>query len=156
VFYFKPILVLFNVVPVWISLILFARLLDRHATNDWAWFFGLAAAAWGTYLFAFDQTLNNHTIAASSAFFAIYAFVRIWDDGVRSPWAFAAAGFFGAFCACNELPAALFGIVLFLALLVRFPRRTLLAFAPAAAIPCAAFLATQYLAFGQFRPVYEE
>jgi len=39
---------------------------------------------------------------------------------------------------------------------IRSPARTLLFFAPAAAVPCAAFLATQYYAFGQFRPVYEE
>ncbi len=26
----------------------YARLLDRHAANDWAWFFSLVAAAWGT------------------------------------------------------------------------------------------------------------
>jgi hypothetical protein len=156
VFYFKPVIVLLNVVPLWVMLVLFARLLDRVAENDWAWFFSLFAAALGTLLFAFDSTLNNHTIAATSAFFAIYPFLRIWDDGARSPWYFAAAGFFAAFCACNELPAASFGILLFLVLLARFPAKTLLFFAPAAAIPCAAFLATQYMAFGQFRPVYEE
>ena len=33
----------------------------------------LFAAAWGTLLFTFDQTLNNHTVAAYSAFFAMYA-----------------------------------------------------------------------------------
>jgi hypothetical protein len=156
VFYLKPVIVLLNVVPLWVMLVLYARLLDRIAANDWAWFFGLFSAALGTLLIAFDSTLNNHTIAAMSAFFALVPFLRIWDDGVRSAWAFAASGFFAAFCACNELPAALFGVLLFLLLLVRFPRRTILYFAPAAAIPCAAFLATQYLALGQFRPAYEE
>ena len=115
VFYLKPMVVLLNVVPLWLMLVLYARLLDRVAGNDWAWFFSLFSAAMGTLLFAFDSTLNNHTIAAASAFFALYPFLRIWDDGVRSRWAFAAAGFFGAFCACNELPAALFGVLLFLA-----------------------------------------
>jgi hypothetical protein len=156
VFYFKPVVVLLNVVPLWLMLVLYARLLDRIALNDWAWFFSLFSAALGTLLFAFDTTLNNHTIAAMCAFFALYPFVRIWDDGVRSGWAFAAAGFFAASCACNELPAAIFGLLLFLLLVIRFPARTVLFFAPAAAIPCAAFLATQYYAFGQFRPVYEE
>jgi hypothetical protein len=156
VFYLKPVVVLLNVVPLWAMLVLYARLLDREAGNDWAWLFSLSAAAWGTLLLAFDQTLNNHTVAAAAAFFAIYALVRIWDEGAQSPGLFALAGFSGAFCACNELPAALFGILLFLMLLARFPRSTLLWFVPAAAIPCAAFLATQYLAFGQFRPVYEE
>ena len=107
VFYFKPVVVLLNVVPLWLMLVLYARLLDRIAMNDWAWFLSLFSAALGTLLIAFDSTLNNHTLAAVSAFFAIYPFLRIWDDGVPSPWYFAAAGFFAAFCACNELPAAL-------------------------------------------------
>jgi hypothetical protein len=156
VFYLKPIIVLVNVVPMLVFLVLYARFLDRYAANDWAWCFALVAGACGTYLIAFDQTLNNHTVAAYSAFFALYAFLRIWDDGATGFVPFAAAGFFAAFCSCNELPAALFGVLFFLMLLARFPRQTLLFFVPAAAIPCAAFLATQYAAFGTFRPVYEE
>jgi hypothetical protein len=156
IFYFKPIVVLLNVLPLWLMLVLYARLLDRIALDDWTWFFCLFSASLGTLLIPFDSTLNNHTIAAFSAFFALYPFLRIWDYGVRSVWAFAAAGFFGAFCACNELPAALFGILLFLLLFIRAPAKTMLFFVPAAAIPIAAFLATQYYAFGQFRPVYEE
>jgi hypothetical protein len=156
VYYFKPIIILFNVVPFLVFLVLYARLLDRHAANDWAWFFSLFAAAYATLLLAFDQTLNNHTVAAWSAFFSLYALVRIVADG-RENWAyFATAGFFGAFAACNELPAALFGVLLFLVLLVRSPGRTLFAFVPAALVPCAAFLVTQFIAIGQFTPVYEQ
>ncbi len=156
VYYFKPIIILFNVVPYFVFLILYARLLDRHARNDWAWFFSLFAAAWGTFLFSFNQTLNNHTVAAYSAFFALYPLIRIFNDGERRAFYFLMAGFFGGFCACNELPAALFGILLFLLLLVRFPKKTLAYFVPAAAIPCVAFLVTEFLAFGQITPVYEE
>lgn len=156
VLYFKPIVVLLNVVPLTIFLVLYARFLDRHASNDWAWFLSLAGASWGTLLFVFDQTLNNHTIAATSAFLAIYALTRIWDEEMRGLRWFALAGFFAAFCATNELPAAVFGILIFLMLLIRFPKPTLVAFVPAAIVPCVAFLITQYLAFGQFRPVYEE
>jgi hypothetical protein len=156
VFYFKPIIILLNVVPFLIVLILYARLLDRTAENDWSWFASLFTAALGTLLFAFNPTLNNHTVAAWAAFFSIYLLQTIWAEEKRSGFRFAAVGLLGAFCACNELPAALFGILLFLILLVRFPRRTLTFFVPAAAIPCAAFLITQYLAFGQFKPVYEE
>ncbi len=39
IFYFKPILILLNVIPFGLFLILFARVLDRYAANDWAWFF---------------------------------------------------------------------------------------------------------------------
>ncbi len=156
VFYFKPIIVLLNVVPSLLFLICFARLLDRYAANDWAWMASLFAAAWGTLLFTFDQTLNNHTVAAYSGFFALYAVLKIWDDEAPSRINFLAAGFFAAFCACNELPAALFGLLLFLVLLVKWPSRTLAYFMPAAVIPCLAFLATQYAAMGQFKPAYEE
>ncbi len=174
VFYFKPIVVLFNVVPYLAFLILFARLLDRHVRSDWAWFAGLVAAAWGTPLTIFNTTLNNHSIAAFSTFFAVYSLLRIWesprapvdrdrdrdrnDDDApapRTPYlAYASAGFWGAFAACNELPAAAFGILLFLLVLVRSRRGTLAAFIPAAAIPCLFFLATLYLATGGLKPTY--
>ena len=156
VFYFKPIVLLFNLVPVLVTLLAYGRFLDRHAPNDWAWFLALTTAAFATPLFIFNQTLNNHSVAAWSAYFATAALIRVWDDDRPPLGAFIAAGFFGAFCACNELPAALFGILLFALLLYRHPRRTLLAFVPAAIVPCAAFLATQYLALGQLKPVYEE
>lgn len=156
VYYFKPIIILLNVLPYLIFLILYARLLDEFAANDWAWFFGLVAAAWATPLLVFDQTLNNHSVAAFSAFFATFALIRILGAERPSAVWFAIAGFFGAFCACNELPAALFGLLLFAGLLKHDLRRTLLVFVPFALVPCAAFLATQYAAFGQFMPVYEE
>ena len=50
VFYFKPTIVLLNTAPLLIFLILYARLLDRYAPNDWAWSLSLVAAAWGTQL----------------------------------------------------------------------------------------------------------
>lgn len=156
ILYFKPVIILFNVVPYVVFLILYARLLDRYAPNDWAWFLALFAAAWGNYLLVFNSSLNNHTIAAYSAFFAIDAFIKLWEDGPEKIRNFWLAGFWAAFTACNEIPAGLFGAILFLLLVARFPRRTLLAFVPAALVPLAAFFATQYLAFGQLRPVYEE
>ena len=52
--------------------------------------------------------------------------------------------------------AGIFGALLFLVLLAKAPRSTMLYFVPAALVPLLAFFATQYLAFGQFKPVYEE
>ncbi len=156
VYYFKPVTVSLNILPMMIFLILFARLLDRFAPNDWAWMASLFAAAFGTYLLAFDQTLNNHTIAAYSAFFALYAAIKVRDEPDSSGWNYATCGFFGGFTACNELPAALFGVLLFLMVVTKSPRKALLAFLPAAIVPIAAFLVTQYVAMGQFTPVYEE
>ena len=157
VFYFKPVIVLLNVVPLLIVLVLYARLLDRYGGER----LGLVrqpvrGGAGDAPLRVRPDAEQPHGRGLGGVLRDLPAADdlgrREGDRRVR----FAAAGFFGAFCACNELPAALFGVLLFLMLLVRFPGRTLMFFVPAAAIPCVAFLATQYLAFGQFKPVYEE
>ncbi len=154
ILYFKPIILLLNVLPFGIFLVLYARLLDRHAASDWSWFISLFVATWGTQLFAFTDALSNHTIGAFCAFFAAYSALRIWEGGTGDGYPFALAGFFGALCACNELPATLFGCLIFIELFARDPRRTLLYFVPAACVPCLAFLAIQYLAFGSLIPAY--
>ena len=155
IFYFKPIIVLSNVIPYGLFLVFFSRLLDRYAANDWSWLFCLVAAAFGTYLLPFTQTLNNHTIAAFSVFFALYSFLCVWDAGDLRGWRFAAAGFLGAFAATNELPALAFLAALFGLLVIRFPKKTLAWFVPAAAIPIAAFFAAQYAVFGAVKLAYE-
>ena len=132
IFYFKPIVLLLNVLPFGVFLILYARLLDSYAANDWAWFFCLVAAAFATYLLPFTQTLNNHTVAAFSAFFALYHVIGIWGHEEQSGWRFAAAGFFAAFAVANELPALAFLALLFVMLVGIYPRQTLLCFVPAA------------------------
>jgi hypothetical protein len=155
IFYFKPIVVLLNVVPFGILLVLYARVLDSHAANEWAWLFCLVAAAFGTYLLPFTQTLNNHTVAAFSAFFSLYQLFSIWDREEPSGWRFGAAGFFAAFAAANELPALAFLVLLFGLLLVSFPGQTIRFFLPAAFVPITAFMATQYAVFGEFKLAYE-
>ncbi len=155
IFYFKPIILLLNILPYAIFLVLFARLLDRLALGDWTWFFCLIAAAFGTYLLPFTQTLNNHTIAAWSVFFAVYSFLRIWDEGMLNGWRFAATGFFAAFAAANDLPALALLPLLFGLLVLRHPRETLIYFVPAALIPIVAFLAAQYAVFGEVKLAYE-
>jgi hypothetical protein len=155
IFYFKPIVLLLNVLPFGVFLILYARLLDSYAANDWAWFFSLVAAAFATYLLPFTQTLNNHTVAAFSAFFALHQVVAIWGDEEQSGWRFAAAGFFAAFAVANELPALAFLVLLLAVLFVSYPRQTLLCFIPGAAVPIAAFIAAQYAVFGEFKLAYE-
>ncbi|MGO8898305.1 MAG: hypothetical protein ACLQU5_08130 [Isosphaeraceae bacterium] len=155
VFYFKAVLLLLNILPFCLFLILYSRVLDRYAGNDWAWFFSLVAAALGTYLLPFTQILNNHAVAAFSAFFALYHFLRIWDEGMLSRWRFAAVGFGAAFTAVNELPALSF-LGLIAGLLLRHPRQTLLCLVPAALVPIAASVAAQHAAVGELKLVYTE
>ena len=68
-------------------------------------------------------------------------------------WVFVLTGFCASFAACNELPAAAFASGLGLLLLWRYPRPTLLGFVPAALVPVAALLLTNYLAVGGLLPV---
>ena len=156
VFYLKTVLLLLNIIPFAIFLVLYARVLDRVSTSDWSWLFSLVAAAFGTYLTAFIQTLNNHTVAAFSAFFALYQFLRISEDDDPSPWRFAAVGLFAAFTAANEIPALAFLGLVWLLLLARKPRKTLLFCTPAALVPLVASVAEQYAALGELKLAYSE
>ena len=155
VFYFDPAVIILNIIPFALFLVFFARALDRYAANDWAWLLALVVAAFGTFLLPYTQTLNNHTIGAFCAFFSLYHFLRILDEGLHSGWRFAAAGFFAGLTAASELPALAFPALLFPMLLVRHPLRTLLFFLPAALIPMAAFVGLQFLEFGEFFLPYE-
>ncbi|HKI34401.1 MAG TPA: hypothetical protein VKA46_21280 [Gemmataceae bacterium] len=150
------ILLTFNALPWGVALFLLARLAERHGSTDWGRLFVLAAACFGTFVTTFSVTLNNHTVAAWSAMFALYAAVRVWEDGAAPFYLFPMAGFFAAFTACNELPAASFAVALFLLLLWRAPGYTLAGFVPAALVPVAAFFVTNYLALGTWLPAYEK
>ncbi len=82
------------------------------------------------------------------------------DDAAGSPgggwrW-FVLAGFFAGFTAVNELPATAFAFGLGLLILPRFPKKTLLAFAPAALLPVAALTATNYAELGEIKPAYSK
>lgn len=149
----RTILFTVNWLPMVICLVLLARLAERFGTSDWGRIYVVAAAGLATFLSTFLTTLNNHTVAAQATLLALYPFLGIYCDGRRDAGRFLLTGLFSAWAACNEMPAALFGVAIFLLCLVRAPRPTLLYFAPAAAVPCAAFLFTNYLAVGQIVPV---
>jgi hypothetical protein len=137
-------------------LILLARLVEQFGASDWGRLYVLAAGCFGTFMTTFAVTLNNHTVAACTALFALYPALQIWSRGERRAGFFLAAGFFAALTATNELPAASFAVALLALLLLRAPGRILLLAVPAAALPVAAALATNYLAVGQLRPAYSE
>ena len=167
------ILLTVNWLPFVISLVLLARLVERLGTTDWGRLFAFAAGCFATYQTTFAIALNNHTVACWSALFALYFALPLFAERERkhddsSPLppppsslppphsSLLFAGFFAAFTACNELPAASLAVVLFVLLLIRWPRPTLLYFVPAALVPVAAFFVTNYLAIGQWTPAYGE
>lgn len=143
-----------NLVPLVIFLFLFSRLLDRLAPDPWVRTYALAAACLGTFLTGFSITLNNHTIAAFSSFFALYPAFLIWREGRRAGRLFALAGFFAGFAAVNEFPAAAFLVVLGMGLAWKARRQTLTWFLPLALLPIAGHLTTNYLVTGGLQPAY--
>jgi len=150
----RIILVLVNLAPLIVYLELYRRLLGRFGFAPATRLYCLAAAAGATYLTGYCATLNNHTVAAFSAFFALCCLLRIRYDQKRQAGWFAAAGFFAAFAGCNDLPALALTLAV-LVYLVRLDReRTLRWFLPAASVPVAAFLVTNYLATGGLLPYY--
>lgn len=154
----RTILLLVNALPFGVSLWLLARLAGRYGATEGVRLFVVAAAAFGTMVTPFLITLNNHTIATFSVMFAWYAVLRCWRRAARAgtppAWRdLIAAGFFSAFAACNEMPALAFTAALFGVLVWYWPRRTLVAFLPAALVPALAFFGANLADVGQWRPI---
>ena len=147
-------LVLVNLVPLVVSFLLLARLVERFGTTDWGRIFVMAAAAFGTFLTTFAVVLNNHVPAAVCATVALYAGIRVWFDDERRLVYLAIAGLFGALTASNELPAFSLFAVLSAALLWKAPRETLVAYVPAALVVAVGFFGTNWVAHRSLRPPY--
>ena len=152
------VLLLVNIVPFAASLLIWIAILNRCSLQPWTRLFGLAIAAFGTLLTPFLMTLNNHTVAAASTMFTIYALIRILqsDDESRPGWAFALCGLSVAWTAANELPAFLLVAISFVLAYRSSPRQTFLYFLPAAAIPLIAFVASNVIATGSVKPTYAD
>ncbi len=148
------ILIVSNIVPLLIGFILLGRIVERYGTTDWGRIFVMACATWGTFLTTYAVTLNNHLPAAISVLIAVYAGLLVWRERKLCWSYFVIAGLFSAFAAANELPAVSFLVLIAIALAIRSPLKTLVAFVPSAAIIVAAFFYTNHLAHGTWRPAY--
>lgn len=143
-----------NVLPLLVMFLVIAAVAERLGTTDWGCIFVVAAATLGTQLNTFAIVINNHLPAAVTAAVTLYAWMRIRIDGdVRRRW-FLVAGLFAALTVANELPALAFLCAVALALLWRYPRPTLIWFAPAALLVVAAYFAANYAAHASLRPPY--
>jgi hypothetical protein len=152
----RTLLITINLLPFIFYLIVLSRLVDRLCTTDWARLFVFATAGFGTFVSGFMGGLNNHTVAATGALFAVYQCLRIHLDDDRRPWRFGLAGLLAGWTLCNELPSAALaaGVMLWLA---RLSFRDTLRYAlPALLVPIAAYGLTQYLAVGTLTPTYAQ
>jgi hypothetical protein len=150
----RTILLTINWAPFVLYLILFARLAERLGTTDWGRLFVFSAAAFGTFVSGFLASLNNHTVAAAAALFAVYHCLRLHLDGDRRRWRFVLAGLFSGWAACNELPAWALALGLTLWLMRLSWRDTLRYALPAMLLPAAAYGYVQYEVFGSVLPTY--
>jgi len=147
-------LILFNVVPLAVTFVLLAKLVERFGTTDWGRLFAMAAAVFGTFLTTFAVTLNNHLPAAACAAGFLYCAVPIWFDGERRLRYFFGAGFACALTAATELPALALLTAVGLAFFWKDPWRTLAAYLPAAVLVPIPFFATNYIAYGTLELAY--
>ena len=129
-----------------------ARVIERLGTTDWGRILVMASCVFGTFLATFATTITNHLPAAACTAVLLDALVRIWLDGDRRTWTFIVAGFFSAMLVANEIPAALFSAAASAVILWLAPKKTLLAYLPPALLVTAAFLATNWIAVGSWKP----
>lgn len=73
----RTVLFTWNLLPFVVYLVLMARLVERLGGGDWSKLYVMAAACFATFLTTFVISLNNHTVAACSALFALYPAVAI-------------------------------------------------------------------------------
>ncbi len=148
-------LLLINGVPFVLGLIGLARWLPRHVQSTNAALFVLMAAAFGTLLSPFQTSLNNHTPAAAGVMLGLLCWLRPPATGAFGNFVrFTLWGLAASWAACHDLPAAAFTAAMLFAAFRVSPKWTLLVFVPAAAVPVAAFLASNWAAIGSLTPAY--
>jgi hypothetical protein len=152
-FIMRMTVILVQVIPFLIMLWLVRQHVVRQTDSPFVQNLTIGLAAVGTYLTPYLIPLNNHLIAACCMMFALHAGLRIWQDGRREWYWFVTAGLFGGLAFAAELPAAVFGAVLGLALFYKAPRRALLLCLPMMLAVIAAYFYTNYQATGSIEPM---
>jgi hypothetical protein len=150
----RTIMFTWNVIPLVVLIGLTGQLIARYATSAWWRVYWTVAAALGTYVTGYSITFNDHSVGAWSAGFAFYGAVRVLYCGDRRWWVYLLTGVFAAFTVANQLPAAFFAVVLFIWLVARQPKGTLLFGLPGALLIIGAFLLTLKISTGGFIPYY--
>jgi hypothetical protein len=150
----RILLLLTNAVPWGIYLWFFAKFVNSIPVRDWARYYLLACAGFGTFLSTFSNSLNNHLPAAISVMIALYFLSQIWRRANDRWWAFACVGLFSTLAFAFELPAAAFAAAAAVICFIRSPKSTLVAAGPACLLVLAGIVGTNYVAHGDWRPAY--
>jgi hypothetical protein len=152
--YFKPTLMILNLLPFLWFLVLYRGYLNEWAATDYSFVVCLTVAALGSLATGYLTTLNNHTMAAHFAGITLLLLWPIWHRGSREGWRLALAGLCAGWTAANELPAAAFAIAVFLFTLRRAFLSTIVFFLPPLVLVVWAFFCTNHQSFGSYIPAY--
>ena len=159
----RIILVIVNLIPFLIALYFWWRMLIRLEFSPTVRLISVALIGLTMPFLPYLMVLNNHTpgvtclmLSLSAAAAIVYRRPAAWpEEAADAPaWLYAVCGFFAAFTCCHELPAALFGLMMFSLLLRHDWKKTAFYFVPVAIIPIAAFIVTNYIATGGWKPFY--
>ena len=151
----RILLVIYNLLPLVLSWVLMARLIERYGKTDWGRIAAVATLCFATFLSTFAVTVNNHLPGFVSVIIALYCASRILDGDQRW-YQFLGAGLFGAFAVACELPAALIALLLCVVLLVRAPVKTLTISVSAGLVVAFLFFGTNYIAHQTIKPAYAQ
>ncbi|MFM7056077.1 MAG: hypothetical protein ACKO2P_04050 [Planctomycetota bacterium] len=150
----RLLLLIINVLPFALALVALSGTLRMLQVSLAVRCFILAVAGFGSMLNPYLVTLNNHTPAAACAMLAIAAAVQLQLRLRTASAAFVRLGFFAAMTACFELPAAQVGVAACVLAFSVCRRRLLTRFLPAAAVPLALFVASNWAVTGSLKPFY--
>lgn len=148
------ILFIVNVVPMVLALLALRAASRQLHISPVAVNLLLAAAAFASMLNPFMTTLNNHTPAAICLLFSLAALIRLRTAVKPAGSDFAIVGLTAALTCCFELPAALFGLLSFVVVVLIDRKKTATWYVPAALIPLAAFFITNWICTGGIKPFY--
>jgi hypothetical protein len=148
------ILIVINALPFVLVIYYFGKWLDDLPYSDFTKAFCLITAAFGTYLTAYNISLNNHTVAAVAVMLTIIIGSRIITDHAQNALHFCACGVLSAWVGANELPAGFFCVLTFGYLWKIDKVKTLKFFAPGALIVTILFFGCTFWATGGFVPYY--
>lgn len=151
------ILLTINALPLILYFTRLAQLVEFHGQTDFGKLTTFATACFGTSLITFSPTLNNHVPATICCLLAVYPLLRPRKPGESetAPDLFT-AGFFAAFTATFDLPAACLTAGLTLPLLIARPRLAMIGMVPGLLIPIMGFFVCNYAALGRLTPAYSE
>ncbi len=137
-----------------LALIFFSKTLSMMQIRPGVHAFLLLALAFGTQLWGYSGKLSNHVPAAGLLVVAMYFALGIGSGRLAAaPWRFAAFGLSGALAVTIDLPMAAFVAAAGIALLVRYPKKTVLWTGTGALLPLAVHFIIMVLATGSPLPV---